>query len=108
MPYITHHKLIGLPVVTERGTHIGHIRAFDIETESQTIIRYSIKPSGIVSPFFRKRNDLLITANAVVAITEEHMVVRDTVIPVADNSTLSSRLTLRKDTIPLLPVDSAS
>ncbi len=77
MALLTNRDLEHLPVVTESGDAIGAVVSWDIETETQSIVRYHVKPAGIVQ--LLSSETLLIAASAVVRLTKEHLVVRDTI-----------------------------
>ena len=65
-------QLIGLSVETELGHALGKIDSFVLETESQTIYQYKIKPNGITQVFAK---DLLISHEQVIDIKKNKMIV---------------------------------
>jgi len=65
-------QLIGLNVETELGHNLGKIDSFVLETESQTIYQYKIKPNGITHVFAK---DLLISRDQVLGIKKDKMIV---------------------------------
>ena len=75
--FISSDQLQNLPVVTETGTNLGHVKRWDIDVESHEIARYYVKPSGLVQML--SSEELVITPGQVVGITEEKMTVRDSV-----------------------------
>ncbi|MEK7211161.1 MAG: PRC-barrel domain-containing protein [Patescibacteria group bacterium] len=73
MPFITSKQLIGLPVETESGTILGKILDFEVDAETQSILRYTVvNRSNVIF-----KSELLIAAAAVLALTREKMTVRD-------------------------------
>lgn len=76
MALLTNRDLDHLPVVTESGDEIGTLVSWDIETETQSIVRYHVKPAGIAR--LLSSATLLIVASAVIRLTGEKLVVRDT------------------------------
>lgn len=70
-------KLKHLPVVTVRGTPLGHVADIELDAETHAITAYLVH-SGI-KPFGA---NLRIVPAEVVAITAERITVKDTAIPV--------------------------
>lgn len=68
--------LINLPVYTKSGQNLGRINHFEIEEDSQTIIRYYVK-SGLIQGLWKKQ--LIIQRSQVISINKEKMVVEDSV-----------------------------
>ena len=91
--------LIGLPVVSESGIRLGHVRSFDVDTESHLIVSYTVKPRGIAA--IVGTHDLVIHPMNVVAIAEAQMTVRDAVTPVPAIAK-DSRASLKKNELPAL------
>ena len=77
MPLISSDTLRDLPVFTESEKHLGHVRRWDIDVETHGIVRYHVKPSGLVKLLSSK--ELVVTPAQVVAVTEEKMIVQDAV-----------------------------
>lgn len=73
---ISHKKLIGLAVETQSHERLGEIAGFVLETETQTIYQYQVRPTGL-SGIFAK--ELLVHRQQVISIAEEKMVVDDLV-----------------------------
>lgn len=69
-------KLRHLPVVTERGTNLGHVADVELDVETHAVLAYLVQ-SGI-KPFGAVHR---VAPAQVVSITSERMVVKDTVIP---------------------------
>lgn len=76
MPKISTKKLIGLNVFTQSEEMLGKVDGFIIETDSQSIIEYSIKPAGLIRGFLT--GDLIISRGQVIDINESKMIVDDT------------------------------
>ena len=66
--------IIGLPVITQQGVHLGHVVSLDIEIETHTITHYHVR-TGIIRGLWHQ--ELLIAASQVVSISPEKMVVED-------------------------------
>jgi sporulation protein YlmC with PRC-barrel domain len=73
---ITNKNIIGLPVKTESGQLLGKVKSFNIDTDSQSILDYDIKPTSIVKEFFE--GDFIISRGSVVDITSDTLIVSDT------------------------------
>ncbi len=71
-------KIIGLPVETESGISIGKIFDFELETASQSILRYYIRDKNILKEFFVP--ELIVYKEQVVFIDDNKMVIEDNVI----------------------------
>lgn len=74
-------QLIGLRVETIQGVLVGRLHGIEIETESQHIMSYSVRPSGLVRGLLRDM--LLVSRTQVRSISPEVMVIDDMVV--ADN-----------------------
>ena len=74
---ISSDKLIGLLVETESGQQLGRINSFNLETNSQSILEYIIKPSNVIKDLVE--NDLIISRGQVVNINQKKMVVEDNI-----------------------------
>ena len=77
---ISSEKLINLPVQTKSGEHLGQISSFDIDTDTQTILKYHIKSSNPITNII-KQKELLIDQSQVIEVTSEKMTVDDNLIP---------------------------
>ncbi|MBI2051114.1 MAG: PRC-barrel domain-containing protein [Parcubacteria group bacterium] len=69
--------ILGLPVETQSGTHLGKVEAVVVEIETQALYQYQVKPAGISHLF--DTAGLLIHRDQVISITKEKMVVEDSV-----------------------------
>jgi len=72
---ISSNNLIGLDVVTQSGQQLGRVTSFNIETDSQSILEYVVKPANIVKDLITK--DLIIPRGQVIEITNDKIVVED-------------------------------
>lgn len=71
--------LIGLPVFTKLEQELGKISGFDVDIDTQSIIKYYVKKHSILADLLGAK-DLIINQSQVVLITAEKMVVDNTVI----------------------------
>ncbi len=71
----TSKNLINLPVFTESGEAIGHLVDFNIETESQSIIDYLVRPHNLISGLLN--NELVINRGQIVDIQKNKIIVSD-------------------------------
>lgn len=74
---ISTEQLTHLPVETASGTELGHIKNLILDTDSQSVLQYEVRPSGIVGSLIG--DSLLIDRGSVRAITAEKIVVDDSV-----------------------------
>ena len=72
-------KLINLPVYTNSGEHLGKVSDFEFDPSSQAIVRYYVRGGTLLREFVRR--ELIISREQVVMITEEKMVVVDSIVP---------------------------
>ena len=68
-------QFLGLPVVTKSGQKLGRVVNCLIETESQNLSQYEVKPSLLT------RQSLLINRNQVIIIEKDKIIVEDSVAP---------------------------
>ena len=78
MPIINSKKIIGLPVETKSGEQLGKIFDFELEVESQTILKYYIKNSNILKEIFGE--ELIIHRSQVLSISSKKMIVKDGIV----------------------------
>ncbi|MFH0853491.1 MAG: PRC-barrel domain-containing protein [bacterium] len=71
-------QLISLPVETKNGQSLGHIRDFEFDPIRQQIIRYYIKSGRLITELLSR--ELVILASQVISITEEKMVVDNSIV----------------------------
>ncbi len=79
MKLVPHEQLLGLPVYTEGGEHLGRVLGFVLDMDAQTIVQYRVKHRGVF-PSLLNKESLLIARDQVIEINEEKMVVMDAVI----------------------------
>ncbi len=72
-------QLFHIPVETADGHNLGHVVCLEIDIESQSIMQYQVRPTGIVASVLRNV-DLLIHRNQVVSLTKDKMIVDSTVL----------------------------
>ncbi len=77
MPVLEEKKLLKLPVETRSGTGLGRVLGFDIEVESQSVSRWRVRPDGLARRMLA--HPLVVSREQVLSITEEKMVVDDSV-----------------------------
>lgn len=71
-------KLIGLSVFTQAGEALGKISDFEMEPQSQKIIRYYVASKDLIKEIFNK--ELIVSSSQVISITAEKMVVEDNIV----------------------------
>lgn len=71
-------KLDNLRVETQSGDKLGQIESFNLETDSQSILEYKIKPSNIVAGLIK--DDFIINRGQVLEISDKKMVVDDNLV----------------------------
>ncbi len=75
---ISHKNLIGLPVETKSGLLLGKVRGFEIESESQNILRYIVKSRNLIGKLLTEEvSEIIINRNQVVSLDEKKMLVDD-------------------------------
>ena len=72
---ISSKNLIGLKVETKSGWQLGHVRDFDVDSETLEIKKLYVRPSGIVKGLVG--GDLVISKNSIISINEEKIIVED-------------------------------
>lgn len=75
-------KIIGLPVFTVSGKEIGRLTDFNIDTDSQSIISYLVRPHYTIVGIFN--NELIINRGQVVDILPDKIIVSDNCPPRED------------------------
>jgi len=74
-------NLIGLPVETKSGLLLGKIRSFEIDSETQNILSYTVKSRNLIGKLLSEKvGELIISRNQVVSVSEEKMVVEDNMV----------------------------
>jgi len=74
---ISHQQLINLPVVTQSGHDLGSVKSFNVDIDSQSILEYQIKPSGLVKKLINE--DLIISRGQIISITQDKIIIDDNV-----------------------------
>ncbi|MBU1179677.1 PRC-barrel domain-containing protein [Patescibacteria group bacterium] len=72
---ISSKNLIGLKVETKSGQQLGHVRDFDVDSETLEIKKLYVRPSGIVRGLVG--GDLIIGKDSIISINEEKIIVED-------------------------------
>ena len=70
-------NLINLPVFTQSNQLLGKISDFEIDPDSQSILRYYIKSHKLIKALLSKQ--LVVHRSQVISIDKEKMVVEDAV-----------------------------
>ena len=66
--------LIGLPVYTQSGQHLGQVDSFEIDIDTNTIINYHVS-TGLIKGLWHQK--LVISHNQVISISKEKIIVDD-------------------------------
>jgi sporulation protein YlmC with PRC-barrel domain len=77
MPIINGKNLIGLPVETVLGKKLGKVFDFELEIDSQSILKYFVKGNILKDLFI---SELIIHRSQVISINDKKMIVKDNVI----------------------------
>ena len=70
-------QLLGLPVETEDGAHIGSVVSCDVDIDTHHVETYHAKSGRLLSGLFH--GDLLIHPTEIISITAEKMIVQGAV-----------------------------
>lgn len=97
---ITAKNLLHLLVFTKSQDYLGKIVDFEVEVDSQLIIKYYVKGSGLMKFLGGSKLELIISHTQVISITAERMIVEDNVIREKEEEK-ESRLELKKPEIVL-------
>ena len=81
---INNKNLIGLRVESESGEALGILESFNLETESQSVLEYVVKPESKILDLIK--SDLIIPRGQIVDITNEKIIVNDLFLKDKDNS----------------------
>ncbi|MFA6553631.1 MAG: PRC-barrel domain-containing protein [Patescibacteria group bacterium] len=71
-------QLIGMPVYTQSDEHLGKVSDFVVDLETQNIRQYSVRSRDLIAELLQR--DLLISREQVIRITEEKMIVEDSIL----------------------------
>jgi sporulation protein YlmC with PRC-barrel domain len=69
--------IIGLPVETQSGTHLGRVVDIECDIESGVIMKYYVSSSVVVRHLLKDQSTLTIDTAQVISLTNEKMVVSD-------------------------------
>lgn len=83
--------LLGLPVETQSGQHLGKVQDFEVDLTTQSIVRYTVRGDRILQELFGK--DLVIQASQVISVTAKVMIVEDLTIKEAKRAVAPSPAT---------------
>lgn len=86
---ISHNSLLHLPVFTESNGFLGRIHSFDVDIESQSIIKYHVQGGGLLQGFLAQK--LLVDRSQVVSISKDKMIVEDAVLLAATKESKASQ-----------------
>ncbi|MFH1712965.1 MAG: PRC-barrel domain-containing protein [Candidatus Jacksonbacteria bacterium] len=75
---INSQKLIGLKAETESGQYLGRVQSLDVDIDAHGVRNYYIKPKLLEGGAFS--SEFKVHQRQVVDITEEKMIVADTVV----------------------------
>lgn len=71
-------KLIGLPVYTQSGDHLGKVVDFTVDQSQHVIQQYIVRSRDLIGELLQK--ELLVGPEQVISITAERMTVEDALI----------------------------
>lgn len=71
--------LINLPVYTQSDKYLGKVLSFEMDAETQSIIKYYVKAGNLAADLLGESKELIVFQNQVISLTEEKMVVEDLV-----------------------------
>jgi len=71
-------KILGLPVNTKTGVHLGKIYDFEVDIESGMIFKYIVSDSLIAKNILQK--ELVIDRSQVIMISSKEMIVEDNIL----------------------------
>lgn len=92
-------QLNNLPVYTKSQDFLGRISGFELDTVNHRIINYKIGSSSLLRSLLGGEQQLVVSVNDVISISEEKMVVDDAVIK-EDSATLkASQESLAENTL---------
>lgn len=96
---LNQNQLNNLPVYTKSQDFLGRISGFEFDTVNHQIINYKIGSSSLLRSLLGSENQLIISSQDVISISEEKMIVQDEVIK---EENLSSEKILSKSPVPTL------
>ena len=71
--------IVNLPVETRTGQYLGRVRSVEIDRVAGTVLRLYVRPSWLKRLWYPQ---FIIHRNQIVRITENKVVVEDTVTPI--------------------------
>jgi sporulation protein YlmC with PRC-barrel domain len=93
-------KIIGLSVATKSGFVLGKIIDFDVDIETQSILRYFVKNRSLTQQILSEKEEkIIISRNQVLSIDEFKMVVDDGAVK---NIEKSSEFKIARENIPAM------
>lgn len=93
-------ELLHLPVYTKSDHFLGRIKGFEFDELEQKIIKYFVKPSGLIEGLLNQQ--LIIHYSQVVSITKEKMVVEDAFVE--EKGGLLKKISFSKGGVALSPL----
>ena len=106
MPYITSDLLFQIPVETTDGRQLGRVIGLEIDIDSQSILRYQVRPRGFMAGVLTMR-DLLISRGQVGSITKENIIVESGMVE-GDEERVSTRFARASSVAPISAVTTLS
>jgi sporulation protein YlmC with PRC-barrel domain len=83
-------QLNNLLVITESNQQLGILESFNLETESQSILEYIVKPNNKIQELIS--GDLIIPRGQVIDITEKNIIVSDLFLKDKDKEGSKSKI----------------
>ena len=77
---LSHRQILGIPVETKSGQKLGVVVSFEIDSEQQIVSRYVVKPALVPRIL---ASELIINAVQVISLTNEKLIVEDSVVSVS-------------------------
>lgn len=94
--------LINLPVYTQSDKYLGKVLSFEIDADTQTVIKYYVRAGSLAAELLGESKELIISQNQVISLTEEKMVVEDLVgMDLAEEKKQASK---NKEAVPVMSV----
>lgn len=78
IPALHARHIVGLPVETQSGQHLGKVQDFEVDPTTQSIVRYIVRGDKLLQELFGR--ELVIQASQVISLTETLMTVDDLTI----------------------------
>lgn len=87
-PALSARRILGLPVETRSGQHLGKVQDFAVDPTTQVVLRYTVRSSSLLGELFPKA--LLVDASQVISLTETLMTVDDLIIKNTETAVVPS------------------